>query len=202
MSNKKLGAYTVAVLILFVILPMVYYNAGYYAGVEETYKEPTPLTVTMGVVLLNDSTYNISWYDIGFGITEGQPAPTLRNDSFLMYINAHWGASDTFASHDDKKPHANITVMILPFSYGAYNFTIERVVIYGRVLTEGQWLRNFYDNEEIEVESVDVIGIVFFGYGSCQNNIDLWATRNIVFTVGPVWYEESPGPPPVVTPNG
>lgn len=201
MNDKKLGVYAVVVCLLFVILPMVYYDMGYYVGVEETHKDPTPLTITMGVILLNSSTYNMSWYDIGFGITEGQPTPTLRNDSFLMYVNAHWGASDTFASHDDKTPHANITVMILPFGYGIYNFTIERVVIYGRsMLGGGQYVDNFYDNDEIKLDSIDTVGIAFFGYGSCQNNIDFWPSRNIVFTVGPVWYEEKEEPIPVDIP--
>lgn len=202
MNDKKLGVYAVVVCFLFVILPMIYYDMGYWAGVEETYKEPTPLTVMMGVIPLNTSTYNMSWYDIGFGIAEEQPAPTLCNDSFLMYVNALWGASSTFASHEGKKPHANITVVILPFDCGIYNLTIERVVIYGRSTLEGgQYLDNFYDNDEIKIDSIDSVGIAFFGYGSRQNNIDVWVSRSVVFTVGPVWYEMVETIP-VVTPNG
>lgn len=190
MDDKKLRVYTIIVVLLFVILPMIYYNTGYWAGVEETFEEPTPIRIVAGVILLNATTYNMSWYDIGFGDPEQQPAPTLHNDSFLIYINVNWGASDIFSSHNEKIPHADITVVVLPFEYGVYNFTIERVVIYGRAFIGGQWLNNFYDNNEIEITSLDSMGIGLFGYGSCQNNIGFWATRNMVFTVSSVWYEE------------
>lgn len=203
MDDKRLRVYTAIVVILFAVLPMIYYNAGYWAGVEDTSEEPTPLRIMTGVVLLNATTYNMSWYDIGFGDPEQQPAPTLRNDSFLMYINVNWGLSDKFSTHIERIPHVIITVVVLSFEYDMYNFTIERVVIYGRsMLGEGQYLDNFYDNGEIRIDSIDAVGIVFFGYGSCQNNMDCWITRNMVFTVSSVWYEEIDEGLPVVIPMG
>lgn len=193
MNDKKIGAYAIVVLVLFVVLPMVYYDMGYRARVNS--EEPTPLRIMMGVVLLNTTTYNMSWYDMGFGKPE--QVPTLRNDSFLMYTYAHWGESDMLSSNDDKKPHVIITIAILPFDYDTHNFTIERIVVCWRSLAEGQQIDNYYGNNKIERSSVDNIGIVLFGYGSYQDNIDMWITRYIVFTVSQVWYEEVL---PVVTP--
>lgn len=190
MNDRETAIYTAVIITLFVVLPLIYYNQGYWAGVEDTSEESTPIRIMAGVVLLNTTTYNMSWYDIGFG-DPGQHTPTLRNDSFLMYINADWGASDLYAINDGKIPHATITIEVLPFEYGNHNFTIERVVVCWRSLIEGQHIDNFYDNNKIEISSVDGAGIVLFGYGSYQDNIDIWVTRYIVFTVSPVWYEEA-----------
>lgn len=190
MNDRETVIYALVIIGLFVVLPLIYYNQGYRAGVRDSFEEPTPLRIMAGVVPLNVSMYNTSWYDIGFGDPEEQPIPTLRNDSFLMYINAYWGASEFYASNDGKIPHATITIEILPFDYGDRNFTIERVVICWRSMIEGQHIDNRYDNNTIEISSVDSVGIIFFGYGSYQNNIDIWVTRYTAFTVGPVWYEE------------
>jgi hypothetical protein len=188
MNNREISAYAIVVLVLFVILPTIYYDMGYRAGAKGTSEEPTPLRIMTGVVSLNTTTYNMSWYDMGFG--DSEQAPTLRNDIFLMYINAHWGESDKIASNDEKTPHTTITIAILPFDYDTHNFTIERIVICWRSLAEGQQIDNYYDNNRIEASSVDNIGIILFGYGSYQNNIDMWVTRYIVFTISQVWYEE------------
>ena len=180
--------YTIIVMLLFVVLPMVYFNAGYYVGVKDVSEEPNSLMVTTSILTLNATTYNMSWYDEDVGDLE-QPEPTLCNNSFIIYVYARWGESGLYMGHDRQMPHANITVVVLPMEPGPYNLTIERVVLYSYNLADWQ-IFDYYTNEIVRTESVDYVGVVLFGYGSHHPDINFWSTRNILFVVGPVWYEE------------
>lgn len=189
MNDKKLGIYAIIVCILFVILPMVYFNAGYYVGVKDTSEKPNSLIVTTSILSLNTTGYNMSWYDESFGDLEQLPTPTLCNNSFVIYIYARWGESGLYLGHERQMPHVNITVIVMPMEPGPYNLTIERVVLYRFNLAEWR-TESHYDNEIIRIESVDYVGVALFGYGSHHPDITFWSTRNILFIVGSVWYEE------------
>lgn len=190
MEDKKIGVYVIVVLVLFVVLPNIYYDMGYRARAEESSEEPNSLMVTTSILTLNATTYNMSWYDVSFGDSE-QPEPTLCNNSFVIYVYARWGESGLYMGHDGQMPHANITVIVLPMESGPYNLTIERVVLYRYNLIEWQ-TDNYYNNEKVRIESVDYVAIALFGYGSHHPDIVFWSTRNILFIVGSVWYDEVP----------
>jgi hypothetical protein len=189
MNNREISAYAIVVLVLFVVLPTIYYDMGYRARGEESSEKPNSLMVTTSILTLNATTYNMSWYDKGFGDLEQLPEPTLCNNSFVIYVYARWGESGLYMGHNGQMPHANITVVVLPMEPGPYNLTIERVVLYKYDLMEWQ-TDSYYDNEKVRIESVDYVGIALFGYGSHHSDIVFWSTRNILFIVSSVWYEE------------
>lgn len=180
----------VVILILLTILPITYYDMGYGAGVEDTYEEPNSLIVTTSVITLNATTYNISWYTELIRHVD-QPEPTLRNDSFVIYVYARWADSVTYIK-GAPMPRVNITVEVVPVEYEYPNYTIERVVLYS--YNPPVWKSDsYYNNERVGVESVNYAGVAFFGYGSIQSDITFWSARSILFTVGPIWYEEMVG---------
>lgn len=184
--NQEVVFLSGILLSLLVAMPAAYY-IGYNIGVGDTYEEPNSLLVTTSIITLNATTYNISWYTELIR-HEDQPEPTLRNDSFVIYVYARWADSVTYIE-GAPMPRVNITVEVIPVEYEYPNYTIERVVLYSYNSTD--WKSDsYYNNERVGVESVNYAGVAFFGYGSIQSDITFWATRNILFTVGPIWYEE------------
>ena len=185
MKNKR--AYIGAIFVALVIFGLcaVWHDVGYRAGVRDTEQEPTPMRINTMVISLNASQYNQTWYNIGGGsdTPEELRSPTLHNDSFLIVVDVHWGASDLCGGvFGDPIPHANITVEVLSFGVQWHNYTIERVVISGRNQTETRKIINLYNNTQGRMCATDSIGIAFFGYGSYDEELILWGLRNMVFT--------------------
>lgn len=196
MKNKRTYIGAIFVALVLIGFCAVWYD-GYRVGVRDTEQEPTPMRINAMVVSLNASQYNQTWYEIGrHGYLEEPEElrrPTCHNDSFLIFIDVYWGSSNIYGGQvGAPRPHANITVEVLPFEVQWHNYTIERVAISGHNLTETGKTINFYNNTHGRMHATDWISMAFFGYGSYNPELVFWGFRSMIFTVGPVWYSEAP----------
>lgn len=202
-DTKDKWTYIGGIVVIIVLLGLcaVWYDTGYRAGVQDTEhdieQEPTPLSVSTMVMLLNASMYNQTWYDVGSGYLDVSEellrSPTLHNDSILILIDVHYDSNYPFGigQGDVPIPHANITVEVLSFGGGMESYIIERVAITGYNLTESRKVINLYDNAASRMHATDWVSMAFFGHGSYNSEMAFWLLRDIVFTVGPVWYSEA-----------
>lgn len=197
MTQEQRIAIGGTIIIIMIITALIAFDAGYQTGVHDTDKDPPPLRVSTMIVSLNASMYNQTWYDPAWGPADGIHEPTLRNDSFLFYVVAHWGSEDTYSIHDDLAPHANITVEVVPFKRNTTDMTIECIMIWGCNLTKPgvtSWENTLtmrfiylYNDESGRMTSTDYVALIFFGYGSYNDIWDQWIPWDMIFSVGPIW---------------